>query len=384
MRLFDRYIGRQVIAGTLFAILLLSTILVMGSIFQKIRPLLVDFGAPPSIVLEFLISVIPFYLIYTIPWAFLSAVLLVFGRLSSDHELTGFRVAGISLTRLSAPVFLIGAALSALCLWLNIEVAPRSKQGADQIAIKAFFKDPRSMLSAAAEQDGLERLEDSLKGVRAYIEKSDGSNMHGMHLFKIHDRDDPSGADIYVHAMRAEAVVDEQKREFRFHLYDSLFETTKPRTDDDGNPLPAEQNDQGEPQFVLSGEAVPLVLPFEYAQRKESPSSKTNEELREFIAANPQLKPEYRIGRYWAEMQRRYASSFACLAFAFIGIPLGIKARRKDTSTGLILSLLIGAAYFVCGMMGGATETGVLIATWAPNVICVLLGMFLLRRARFR
>jgi lipopolysaccharide export LptBFGC system permease protein LptF len=388
MRLFDRYIGRQVLVGTLFAILLLSTILVMGSLFQKIRPLLVDFGAPPSIILEFLISVIPFYLIYTIPWAFLSAVLLVFGRMSSDHELTGFRVAGISLTRLAAPVFVLGAALSGLCLWLNVEVAPRSKQGADQIAIKAFFKDPRSMLSAAAEQDGLERLEDSLKGIRAYIEKSDNADgsdsttMRGLHLFKIRDRDDPSGADIYVHAMRAEAVVDEQKREFRFHLYDSLFETSKPKTDKNGNPLPG--NPPGEPQFVLSGEAVPLVLPFEYAQRKESPSSKTNRELREFIAANPKLHPKYRIGRYWAEMQRRYASSFACLAFAFIGIPLGIKARRKDTSTGLILSLLIGAAYFVCGMMGGATETGVLIATWAPNVVCVVLGLILLRRARFR
>jgi lipopolysaccharide export system permease protein len=392
MRLFDRYIGRQILVGTLFAILLLSSILVMGSIFQKVRPLLVDFGAPPSIVLEFLASVIPFYLIYTIPWAFLSAVLLVFGRMSSDHELTGFRAAGISLIRLALPVFLLGTALSGLCLWLNVEVAPRSKQGADQIAIKAFFKDPRSMLSAAAEQDGLERLEDSLKGIRAYIEKSDNAEgsdsttMRGMHLFKIRDREDPSDADIYVHAMRAEAVVDEQKREFRFHLYDSLFETSKPvaKTGKDGKPLPGAEYEPGEPQFVISGEAVPLVLPFEFAQRKESPSSKTNAELREFIAANPKLHPKYRIGRYWAEIQRRYASSFACLAFAFIGIPLGIKARRKDTSTGLILSLLIGAAYFVCGMMGGATETGVLIATWTPNVVCVILGLFLLRRARFR
>ena len=369
MRLSDRYIGRQVLVGTLFAIVLLSTILVMGSLFQKIRPLLVDFGAPPSIIGEFLLGIIPFSLIYTIPWAFLSAVLLVFGRLSSDHELTAFRVAGVGLTRLAAPVFAIGIALSALCLWLNIEVAPRSNQRADGIFIKAFFKDPRSMLSAAAEQDGLERLEDSLKDVRAYIEKSDGSTMRGMHLFKIHDRSDPDGKDIYVHAMKAEAVIDDAKKEFRFHLYDALFETT---------------DDKGLPQIVQSSEAVPLVLPFDLARRKERPASKTNQELRDFIAANPKLPAKYRIGRYWAEIQRRYASSFACLAFAFIGIPLGIKARRKDTSTGLILSLLIGVAYFVCGMIGGTTETSVMIATWAPNVVCVILGLFLLRRARFR
>lgn len=380
MRLFDRYIGRQVLVGTLFAIVLLSTILVMGSLFQKIRPLLVDFGAPPSIIGAFVLSVIPFSLIYTIPWAFLSAVLLVFGRLSSDHEITGFRVAGISLTRLAAPVFVIGAALSALCLWLNVEVAPRSSQATDKIAITAFFKDPRSMLSAAAEQDGLERLEDSLKDVRAYIEKSDGSKMQGLHLFKIHDSSQPDAADIYVHAMRAEAKIDDEKKEFSFHLYDAMFETSRPPSQ--------EERDKGithqDPQFVLSSEAVPLVLPFEFALRKERPASKTNQEIRDYIAEHPHWPAKYRIGRYWAEIQRRYASSFACLAFAFIGIPLGIKTRRKDTSTGLILSLLIGAAYFVCGMMGGSTEQGVLIATWAPNVVCVLLGIYLLRRARFR
>jgi lipopolysaccharide export system permease protein len=90
------------------------------------------------------------------------------------------------------------------------------------------------------------------------------------------------------------------------------------------------------------------------------------------------------IPNYEAEIHRRYASSLACLAFAFIGVPLGIKARRKDTSSGLVLSLLIGAAYFLCGMIGGKTTAGVQLAAWAPNVACVLLGLFLLRRARFR
>ena len=114
--------------GTLFAIVLLSTILVMGSLFQNLRMLIVEFGAPPKIILEFILATIPFSLIYTIPWAFLTAVLLVFGRMSSDNELTGFRVAGVSLKRLALPVFALGAALSALCMWLNLEIAPRAKE----------------------------------------------------------------------------------------------------------------------------------------------------------------------------------------------------------------------------------------------------------------
>jgi lipopolysaccharide export LptBFGC system permease protein LptF len=376
MRLSDRYIGRQVLLGTAFAILLLSTILIMGSVFQKIRPLLVEFGAPISIIWDFLVSVIPFSLIYTIPWAFLSAVLLVFGRMSSDHELTGFRVAGISLARLSAPVFAIGAALSALCLWLNVEVAPKSNKFADEILIKAFFMDPRSMLRAAAEEDGLERLEESAKNARVYLDESDGTNLKGLHLFVIPDpKAEKPGSARYVHAMRAQAVVDDVKKEFRFHLFDAYMESTK-ESEEPGKP--------GKPEIAVSSEAVPAVIPFELRARKEKPSAMNNREISQYIEKNAGLAPRYRVGRYWAEIQRRYSSSFACLAFAFIGIPLGIKARRKDTSTGLVLSLLIGAAYFICGMGGGTTKAAVLAGLWGPNVVCILLGLYLLRRARFR
>lgn len=403
MRLSDSYIGRQVLFGTIFAIVLLSTILVMGSLFQNLRMLVVDFGAPVSIILEFLLATIPFSLIYTVPWAFLSAVLLVFGRMSSDNELIGFRMAGLSLKRLALPVFFLGIVLSALCLWLNLEVAPKAKLNVKNISLRAFFTDPKSILSAAAEQDGLERLEKSAGNVRAYIEKSDGSLMQGMHLFQIPDpraqkakedaeqaklsQKDGAKADekpekkrqnVYVHAMKAEAMIDEKKQEFRFHLYDAMFQTT---------------DEKGTPKVVLAAESVPVVLPFTPAPQKRDPKTMSNAEIRDSVKNFDTLFPQFRkfpdqkrryAANCEAEIQRRYASSFACLAFAFIGVPLGVKARRKDTSTGLIISLLIGGGYFIIGMLGGRSPEGVIMANWAPNVVCVLLGLYLLRRARFR
>lgn len=413
MRLSDRYIGRQVLSSTLFAIVLLSTILVMGSLFQNLRMLVVEFGAPLSIILEFIAATIPFSLIYTVPWAFLSAVLLVFGRMSSDNELIGFRVAGLSLKRLALPVFLLGVVLSGLSLWLNLEVAPKAKRNVKHISLRAFFTHPQRILSAAAEKDGLERLEKSAGNVRAYIEKSDGAVMEGLHLFQIPDAKDvevekaklkriaaakqkeqaagdtkkpqdekpaeeSAKRSIYVHAMKAEAVIDMTKKQFRFHLYDALFETT---------------NENGYPQVVMAEESVPVVLPFTPAPEKSDPRTMSNGEIQHFIdnidtelphfKNKPELKTIF-IANCNAEIQRRYAASFACLAFAFIGVPLGVKARRKDTSTGLIISLLIGGGYFICGMLGGKTPDGIVLANWAPNVVCVILGLYLLRRARFR
>ena len=105
MRISDRYIGKQVLLGTLYAVLILGLVLVLGNLYKKIQPLLVDQKAPLILVLRFVINVLPMSLIYTVPWGFLSAVLLVFGRLSSDNEITSFRVAGLSLVRLAVPVF---------------------------------------------------------------------------------------------------------------------------------------------------------------------------------------------------------------------------------------------------------------------------------------
>ena len=83
-------------------------------------------------------------------------------------------------------------------------------------------------------------------------------------------------------------------------------------------------------------------------------------------------------------LQQTHPQQAAMLVHFFDGVGGSVLADDLIIGAGETISLLIGAAYFVCGMMGGSTETGVLIATWAPNVICVILGMILLRRARFR
>ena len=54
---------------------------VLGNLFKKIQPLLVDQRAPLELVLRFVLNVLPLSLMYTLPWGFLSAVLLVFGVL---------------------------------------------------------------------------------------------------------------------------------------------------------------------------------------------------------------------------------------------------------------------------------------------------------------
>src|ERR1043166_875192 len=119
MRIIDRYITRQLVVNLLFAIVVLSFVLVVGNIFRKLLPLLVNHDVPVEYLLAFIAYVLPFSLIFTIPWGLLTAILLVFGRLSADNELTALRSNGVSISRICIPLGFIAMVCTAVCLWLK-------------------------------------------------------------------------------------------------------------------------------------------------------------------------------------------------------------------------------------------------------------------------
>src|SRR5438874_12269749 len=109
MRIVDRYVSRQLIVNLVFAIVVLSFVLVIGNIFRKLLPLLVNHDLPVDYLIGFIAYVLPFSLIFSIPWGLLTAVLLVFGRLSAENQLTALRSNGVSIARICIP--LVGISL---------------------------------------------------------------------------------------------------------------------------------------------------------------------------------------------------------------------------------------------------------------------------------
>src|SRR5476649_346618 len=120
MKLIDRFVGRELIVNVLFAIAVLSLVLVVGNIFRKLLPLLVNHNVPVEYLISFIAYVLPFSLIFTIPWGLLTAILLVFGRLSAENELVALRSNGVSIPRLCIPLAFIAILATIVSLWLNV------------------------------------------------------------------------------------------------------------------------------------------------------------------------------------------------------------------------------------------------------------------------
>ncbi len=367
MRISDRYIGKQVLMGTLYAVLVLGLVLVLGNLFKKIQPLLVDMKAPLELVLRFVINVLPLSLMFTIPWGFLSAVLMVFGRLSANHEITSFRVAGLSLVRLSAPVFVIGAGLSLLSLWLNINVVPHSRAEIWQLFYEQAKRDPKSLL-----KPGLVKFdfkEDGEQLNKLLIEGTSGEWVEGFHFYTLPKTREVAGDVSYIHATRAALSLPPGTNQLRVKLLDGYLES---------------RNATGELEMVFAHEAEPLVFDLGNPKKPKA-NAMSNAEILHEIANDPTLSEEKKL-KMRTVIMTRYSFSMACFAFAFVAVPLGLQSRRRDTSLGLVYSLLIGTGYFLITMMADQfkSQTVATILLWAPNVACVVLGIFLFRRARFK
>src|SRR5712692_5644884 len=209
MKLIDKFVSRELIVNVLFAIAVLSLVLVVGNIFRKLLPLLVNHDVPLEYLLTFIAYVLPFSLIFTIPWGLLTAILLVFGRLSADNEMIALRSNGVSVTRVSIPLAAIALFSTSICLWLNVQVAPAAQEKLRSTIFDLATRDPMALF-------GRDQVIDEFPGRKIYVGKKAGNKLENITVFEL-DRSAMPIKVTYAHSGLLEA--DLPNKRILMHLY---------------------------------------------------------------------------------------------------------------------------------------------------------------------
>jgi lipopolysaccharide export system permease protein len=141
VRLLSRYLLRQLAAPFMFALVALTSLMLLSQIAKKFGAL-VGKGLPWTVIAEVFGLSVPFIVAMTLPMAVLVAVLYAFSHLAADNEITAMRASGVSVYQVLTPVLLWGAAMSIFNFVFVDQVLPRSNARLRTLLIDIGRKKP--------------------------------------------------------------------------------------------------------------------------------------------------------------------------------------------------------------------------------------------------
>lgn len=363
MSTLRRYLLREIAVPFALGLAVVTLILLIARILKLVE-LVVNRGVPFLQVVKLFSYILPAFLEVTVPMALLLSVLIAFGRLSSDSEITALHASGLSLYQLAPPVGVLATILTILCLGLSLFLRP----WANDLLRTGLYDIAKTRASAGIRQ-GV--FNDEFAGLVIYVDaiEQPGDQLRGV---LIADARDPRQKDTVL-AKYGMLVSDEVAQHLTLRLYDGQVHThyrrdrSYHRTDFD--------------HYDITLDLEDALAKIEMRQRE--PSELPLAELQAAIH-DKQMGGE---GAYHerVELHRRLSIPFACLGFAAIAIPLGIRPTRSVRSRGLAISLgLILGYYLVLSLAQNLGERGTIpaaIAMWTPNSVLAVLAALLFQRS---
>ncbi len=185
MSILNRYILKEHV-GPFLASFVIITFLFGINFLLEILDSVLSKGLPLLVLLEIFFLSLAWMLALSIPMACLVASLMAFGRLSSDHEITAIKAAGIAPVRVIRPVFLTAALIMVGLVIFNNWILPEANHRAGSLIQSISRKKPQAFVAAG-------RLITDFPDVQIWIDQIDPTTgiLYGIRLFEIQRKGPP-------------------------------------------------------------------------------------------------------------------------------------------------------------------------------------------------
>ena len=356
-RILSLYIIREISGLFLLGIMVFTLILLMGRLI-KLTDLVISRGVPLADVSRMILYLMPSFLVYTIPMAFLLAVLLAFGRLSADNEITVMKAGGISLMQLMPPVLLCGLVASLLTLAASTVGVPWGNSAFRDLSLSVLKQNVTATVREKI-------FWDDIPGIVMYTEHFD-EEQRTLKGVLIHDGRDASRP---LTIFAADGVIGggPNRNDIRLVLNNGSIHSV---------------GKEEEYRLVHFGEYIMTVSGAgQGTGMGRNELDMTVSELYRRIDSSA-TKKSTRL-KLQSELNSRFAFPFASLVFAVVAVPLGMQSRRSGKSAGFSTSIAVLLAYYVMqSFLRTLADKGTIppvLALWLPNILFLGLGWFLLR-----
>ena len=209
MNILQKYILRSYISAFLLGMIVLTFVLSIGLLVKATQ--LVIKGLDPKLILNFLAVSIPESFSFTIPLAVLVSALLVFGRLSSDGEMSAMKACGVNLWNVVLPLVGFGVFLVAVSIFVNSAIAPRGYLARHRIASSAKGTSAIKLLEPG-------RFIEEFPNMTFWFARKDGDILHNVLIY------DKSNKNFTREIRAQKAIVTVEGKDIFLDMYDARID----------------------------------------------------------------------------------------------------------------------------------------------------------------
>jgi LPS export ABC transporter permease LptF/LPS export ABC transporter permease LptG len=369
MRLLDRYIAREVVSHAFLGLAVFTFVFFVPQLVRLMELVVRHSGHVTTVALLFLCTIPP-ALSFTLPIAVLVGVLIGLGRLSGDSEIVALHASGVSLRRLLLPIGVVSIVAAIVTLLTTFWLSPAALRTVARLEVQ--------MLSSQAPFSVQPRVFDErFPRFVLYVQDVEAAATRWRGVFLASSSDAAAGlaprlgkqsqVSAITIADDALIIVGPAKGQLELHLGSGSTHEYDPHDPDQYNVTTFGETD------------IPVDLSAAAPPQKNSPLSLAEQPTAALLTNNG---PHWRAAH--VEFQRRIAFPAACLVFALLGVPMGVRPRRGGRAAALILTLILTGGYyflFVAGdHMAAQGRFSPWLGVWGANIVGTIAGLFFLRR----
>ncbi|MDD3089404.1 MAG: LptF/LptG family permease, partial [Candidatus Omnitrophica bacterium] len=313
-------------------------------------------------VVKIFLLFLPYVLIFTIPISVLAAVLLGFGRLSGDNEITALRTSGVSVLTLVVPVVICGFMISLASVPLNDRLLPEAEYNARKLVKTVGIKHPSAMLEPGVFIKGF-------KNYIVFIHAINGNKLEDVRIYEPQEGDKPTRSIV---AARGEIISLPESDSVRLKLENGTADEITPEKPDEF--------------YKLSFKEYFMTLDLDGGMDADSIQKKPREKsIRELsVDIDSMGKSGVNVTPLRVELHKKLALAFSNLVFILVGIPLAISTHRREKVIGFGMAMTLFLVYWGIMLSGIALSIqGIMPAwagVWSANIILSCMGMTLFFR----
>jgi LPS export ABC transporter permease LptG/LPS export ABC transporter permease LptF len=370
MRLLDRYIAREVVSHGVLGLAVFTFVFFVPQLVRLMDLVVRHSGSMWTVALLFLCTIPP-GLAFTLPIGVLVGVLIGLGRLSADSEIVALHASGIGLRRLLRPIGFVAILTTFATLATTFWLSPLALRTATRLQLQLISSQAPFAVQPRVFDERFPKFILYVQDVEAAA-----THWHGVFLASqagatagLFPRSPSQGRQSSITIAEDAQVVPNPAQ----HQIDIQLGI--------GSTHEYDQHAPDQYNVTTFGETD---LPVDISASGASPLKNTALSVAEEPAAAllTDRGPTWLASRI--EFERRIAFPAACIVFALVGVPIGVRPRRGGRAGGLILTLvLVGAYYllFVSGdHMAAQGRISPFIGVWAGNIVAIIVGIVMLVR----